>query len=162
MLRAAVKKYGEQSFIKNVCFIFDNADEAFAKEFELIETYRTDPLCYNLRQGGSGGFDWINKKSDQTWRRELGRQSQNNRSSENFLAGRAAANARRKVDEEFAKLMFDTTRVSFLRRKHSTATKDLIRKKMKAVGLGEANSQYGTCWVTDGSTTRKIMEVNHL
>ena len=60
ILMGAVKKYGKQAFIKNVCFVFDNAEEACAKEFELIETYREDPLCYNLRQGGSGGFDYIN------------------------------------------------------------------------------------------------------
>lgn len=62
ILKRAVAKYGEASFLKNVCFIFDNPEEAFAKEFELIETYREDPLCYNLRQGGSGGFDWINRE----------------------------------------------------------------------------------------------------
>ena len=68
VLKSAIHKYGEQSFIKNVCFIFDNAEEAFAKEFELIETYRGDPFCYNLRQGGSGGFDWINRQVNQKWR----------------------------------------------------------------------------------------------
>jgi len=68
VLKAAIRKHGEQSFIKNVCFIFDNSGEAFAKEYELIETYRADPLCYNLRQGGSGGFDWINQQPNQGWR----------------------------------------------------------------------------------------------
>lgn len=62
VLKRAIAKFGEQSFIKNVCFVFDNAEEAFAKEFELIEIYRSDPLCYNLRQGGSGGFDYINRE----------------------------------------------------------------------------------------------------
>jgi len=61
VLRTAVKKYGESSFIKNICFVFDNPEDAFSKEFELIESYREDPLCYNLRQGGSGGFDYINQ-----------------------------------------------------------------------------------------------------
>jgi hypothetical protein len=61
VFRRAVKKYGEQNFIKNVCFIFDNPEEAFAKEHELIEEYRVDPMCYNLREGGAGGFDWINE-----------------------------------------------------------------------------------------------------
>ena len=61
VLKAAIRKYGERSFIKNLCFVFDNPEEAFAKEFELIESYRDDPLCYNLRQGGSGGFDYINQ-----------------------------------------------------------------------------------------------------
>jgi hypothetical protein len=58
----AVNKYGRPAFLKNVCFVFDTPEEAFAKEFELIETYREDPLCYNIRQGGSGGFDWINRE----------------------------------------------------------------------------------------------------
>jgi hypothetical protein len=60
----AIAKYGREKFRKDVLFIFDetNAASAFAKEDELIQCYRgRDPLCMNLRRGGDGGFDWINK-----------------------------------------------------------------------------------------------------
>ena len=61
-IKAAIAKYGELGFRKDVLFIYLDPESAFAKEDEFIQCYRgLDPLCMNLRKGGSGGFDWINK-----------------------------------------------------------------------------------------------------
>ena len=61
-IRRAIVKYGEQGFRKDVLFTYLDPELAFAKEDEIIQCYRgLDPLCMNLRRGGSGGFDWINK-----------------------------------------------------------------------------------------------------
>ena len=60
-LKRAVAKYGEDSFTKEILLSSDSPDAAFALEFELVEKHRSDPFCYNLRQGGSGGFDYINR-----------------------------------------------------------------------------------------------------
>jgi len=63
-IKNAVAKYGADKFCKEVLFIFNetNVASAFAKEDELIQCYRgRDPLCMNLRKGGSGGFDFINR-----------------------------------------------------------------------------------------------------
>jgi len=46
----------EKRTSKEVLFVYDNAEKAFKKEFELVEAAKQDKLCYNLRQGGSGGF----------------------------------------------------------------------------------------------------------
>ena len=62
LLRRAIAKHGEHSFDKEVLFIYLDQESAFGKEDELIQGYRgLDPLCMNLRKGGSGGFDWINR-----------------------------------------------------------------------------------------------------
>ncbi len=62
LIRRAVAKHGEHNFRKDVLFTYLDPESAFAKEDELIQCYRgLDPLCINLRKGGSGGFDWINK-----------------------------------------------------------------------------------------------------
>lgn len=62
-IKAAIAKHGEQSLCKEVLFIYLDPSSAFAKEDELIQCYRGfDPLCMNLRKGGSGGFDWINSQ----------------------------------------------------------------------------------------------------
>lgn len=60
-LKRAVAKYGEVNFVKEILLLSDSPDAAFALEFELVEKHRGDPLCYNLRKGGSGGFDYINR-----------------------------------------------------------------------------------------------------
>jgi hypothetical protein len=69
-IKAAIAKHGEAALKKEVLFIYLDAESAFGKEDELIQTWRgRDPLCMNLRKGGSGGFDWINKKLNQEWRK---------------------------------------------------------------------------------------------
>jgi hypothetical protein len=67
----AVAKHGKVNFRKDVLFIFNTGAEAFAKELELVDAAKTDPLCYNLRQGGNGGFDWINAQPEITKRRSV-------------------------------------------------------------------------------------------
>jgi group I intron endonuclease len=61
VLRRAVAKYGEENFRKEILFTFNNANDAFAKEEELVQQHQGNPQCYNLRKGGKGGFDFINR-----------------------------------------------------------------------------------------------------
>lgn len=60
-LRNAIAKYGVANFKKDVLFIYLDATSAFGKEAELVEAFRNDPFCMNLREGGAGGFDYINQ-----------------------------------------------------------------------------------------------------
>jgi hypothetical protein len=60
-LRNAIAKYGAANFKKDVLFVYLDAASAFGKEAELVDVFRNDPLCMNLRKGGTGGFDWINR-----------------------------------------------------------------------------------------------------
>jgi hypothetical protein len=61
-IERAVKKYGRDNFVKVILRIFDTQQEAWDKENELVEVHRNDPLCMNLRKGGIGGFDHINRE----------------------------------------------------------------------------------------------------
>jgi len=61
LLGLAIEKYGRDSFRKDVLFVFDNPADMFAKEAELVtEEFLSENNTYNLKVGGSGGFDWIN------------------------------------------------------------------------------------------------------
>jgi hypothetical protein len=60
-IERAVQKYGASSFVKEILFEYETQEEAWAKENELVESNRSNPLCKNLRKGGSGGFDYLNK-----------------------------------------------------------------------------------------------------
>jgi len=49
----AIKKYGKDSFVKEVLYVFDNVDEALNKESELItEELIESRRCYNITDGG--------------------------------------------------------------------------------------------------------------
>lgn len=61
-IKRAIKKYGKQSFVKKVLHIFqdDESEVAYSKEVDLIKLYLNDKQCYNLKDGGVGGFSIIN------------------------------------------------------------------------------------------------------
>lgn len=55
LIRRAVKKYGVRNFTREILFVFDTRDEAYAKEEELVNiNLLQDPDCYNLVYGGNG------------------------------------------------------------------------------------------------------------
>lgn len=62
----ALRKYGRANFQKSVLFTFEDAEQAFQKEKELVAEALNDPLCYNVKEGGDGGFEHINRSLWQT------------------------------------------------------------------------------------------------
>lgn len=60
-LIAAQKKYGLENFKKDILFVFETADEMYAKEAELVnEEFLMTENTYNLKIGGYGGWDYAN------------------------------------------------------------------------------------------------------
>jgi group I intron endonuclease len=59
---SAINKYGIENFIKTILEVFDNEQEMYAREKEVVtEEFLLRENVYNLRKGGSGGFDYINR-----------------------------------------------------------------------------------------------------
>lgn len=55
-LKMAYRKYGIENFKKEVLFVFDNEDDMWNKEAELVtEEVAKDQQSYNLKRGGKGG-----------------------------------------------------------------------------------------------------------
>ena len=56
-IRNAVKKYGEEKFRKEILYELSSETEMDDKEAEIVnEEMINDPMCYNMRIGGIGGF----------------------------------------------------------------------------------------------------------
>jgi hypothetical protein len=169
LLKRAIAKYGEQTFLKNVCFVFDNPEEAFAKEFELIETYRSDSLCYNLRQGGSGGFDWINREglngtasvtADDRKRAYATRKHKaelDPKYRERIERGfKLAAEAVKALPIEIKQASALRASRIWIGGKHRDVTLAILREIQK----GKANSQFGTRWMMKDGITQKVKAEN--
>lgn len=59
MIKNAIKKYGIENFIKEIMCECSSQEEMFAKEKELV---RLDSTSYNLKYGGEGGWDYVNRE----------------------------------------------------------------------------------------------------
>jgi len=62
LLRFAIQKYGAQNFKKEIISFFDNEDECYASELQIILKYIDNPNCYNLSTGRGGPMTEIIKR----------------------------------------------------------------------------------------------------
>lgn len=156
-LKYAIEKYGAESFKKEILFVFDNPEEMFAKEAEIVtEEFLSEHNTYNLKKGGFGGFDHINKFG------------LNNNFGENCY-GKIHAE-KLKSDDEYRKnhILSWTTVVkechkqgkikydNMTGKRHKEETKKSIGEKNSIQQAGSKNSQYGTMWITNGVQNKKI------
>ena len=58
-LKRAIKKYGVTNFTRETLYYTESREEIYALEKEIVDT--KDPNTYNLREGGRGGFGYINE-----------------------------------------------------------------------------------------------------
>lgn len=146
----AIKKYGQENFTKEILHMFDNEDEMNAKEKELVVISEES---YNLCEGGKGGFSYINAnlpngmlgKQQTPFQKERARWSIIN-NKEIYLS----EVTKKKISK--AKL----GNPSFTGKTHTDESKIKISSAMKNKQSGSKNSQFGTCWVTNGTENKKI------
>ena len=63
-IRRAIKKYGIENFQKDILFVFDNKQDMLDKEQEIVSLeFCARKDTYNLKEGGQGGFDYINENN---------------------------------------------------------------------------------------------------
>lgn len=66
-LSAAVKKHGRKVFKKEILFVFETSEEAYAKEKELVTRELIESgQVYNLATGGVPSIDWLNGERKKT------------------------------------------------------------------------------------------------
>ena len=160
-IKAAIAKHGGAAFRKDILFVYPDPEPAFGKEDELVQCYRgLDPLCMNLRRGGSGGFDWINRSG----------------LSGCIQGGKAAVHSLRRFYEEHPEVREQINRESIARirsnpqwlantlsaqkkaastwrgKHHASKTREELSRRKS----GKANNQYGKVWVYREGMTKAI------
>lgn len=71
-LKRAIRKYGKKNFTKNILFIFTNPEEAYLKEIELLtQELINSQSCYNMREGGHGGWTECSREQSSKRLKEL-------------------------------------------------------------------------------------------
>lgn len=148
ILKYAIKKYGLENFHREILFICK--DEHHMNILEKILVVPDVELNYNLCSGGKGGFSYINKNVmfADVRRKNL----EKSRTPEKIaLATRHSSETMKRTHAQ-GKLKYDT----FIGKRHSEETKLKMSNSLKGKSSGKNNSQYGTCWITNGSENLKI------
>ena len=159
-----LNKYGRNNFKFEILEQFDSREELVQAEINLItEQDLKNPNCLNCKPGGSGGFTDENRKKarqvtdkvleekhGKDFRVIIGKQYYENLSEEQKQE-RNALISRRLKEVEF-------NHATFKGKKHSEETLNSMKESKKDYGKGSANSQYGTCWITDEYSNKKILK----
>lgn len=159
LLKRAIRKYGPFAFKKEILLVTDVAVEAFAYEAALVtlELVESD-MCYNLKLGGSGGYDFINgsgKTSGKIHRAKHITDDMRRNAS-------CTLRDRRENDPVFADAYSDVHRAKALRqdgfvgaftgKSHSSET----RMKISEAAKRRKSNSIGMMWINDGIINRKI------
>lgn len=153
ILAKAIVKYGLDSFIKETLYIFDNSEDMFNKEAEIVnEEFINRKDTYNIKLGGKGGWDYVNRNNlsgimtasleiKQKWRQK-------------------GLDTMQKFWRDVYSGLIPDPRIDFTfkNRKHSIETKQKMSQSHKKNGdqKGSKNSQYGTCWITKEGVNIKV------
>jgi group I intron endonuclease len=166
ILKHAIAKYGIENFKKDILEFFDTYAEALSREKEIVtDDFLLREDVYNLRCGGQGGFDFINRTG----------LSVRNIDKENSKDRALLANKKKKELSETnpdwtqtykknmsvsLKKYFEDKPGPFFGKTHSDETKKKQSISHKGATVGATNSQFGTCWITDGTVNSKIKKCN--
>ncbi len=62
VIKHAIEKYGVDNFEKVILDTFDDSESMYAREREMVtDEFLARDDVYNIRRGGHGGFDYLNK-----------------------------------------------------------------------------------------------------
>lgn len=151
----AINKYQPENFKKEILFVFDNPEDMFAKEKELVnEEWINRKDTYNIKLGGEGGWDYVNRNKfhlheNKDFYKKVSLALKGRKASEACYAAVSQAH-------KDGKFNYNT----FEGKTHTKETKNKIGKANSFHQSGKKNSQYGTCWITNGQENKKIKKEN--
>jgi hypothetical protein len=161
-LRRSIRRNGPENFKLEYLEFFDTREDLINKEKELVnEDLLKDPMCLNIRAGGTGGWSIVQQienamKSNerQKWLRENDKEWAEKRINQLKKNGSTVLN---KLWKEGKLSAPDWTG-----KKHKEETKNKIGKSNSQKQKGESNSQFGTCWITNGTENKKIKKTESI
>ena len=161
-LRRSIRRNGAENFKIEYLEFFNNRIELANREKQLVnEDLLKDPMCMNIRPGGSGGWTSEQQKQNanksnerQTWLRENDKEWSDIRLKQ--------------LKENGSKVFTNLWKLGKLKpldwtgKKHKEESKKKIGEANSVKQKGEANSQFGTCWITNGIENKKVKKTDKL
>jgi hypothetical protein len=160
-LGRAIKKYGKENFKREILQFFETNKEAYEYEAHLVNEERIkDELCLNLKPGGSGGctpeVQQIRSKAGGKSFKDKFENDENfrNKIQSNLESLRNKLKTDLDYREKFCLSIKNNKR--FEGKSHTEDSKQKMRESSKGKGTSDSNSQFGTCWITNGTQNMKI------
>lgn len=161
IIRSAIAKHGISNFSKVILETFESAEAMYAREKEVVnEDFLLREDTYNLRRGGTGGFDYINKHCG-----SQGERMNTAMSAEKRIFGSRCGVKSNKLNrtgifaEDYISPFCDNNLLLEMQQR-SRSKESIIKRKItyENIGhqVGENNSQFGTMWITNGVQNVKI------
>lgn len=150
----AIKKYGIENFKKEYLYFFNNENDCYNKEKEIVnESLLQDEKCYNLNLGGEGSWHkaqlklkFLFENKDYALKHGLKvKEYYKNLSEEEKL----------KISEKHSRTLIEKYKNDPLYRKKISDNKREYHAKTN-YQRGNKNSQFGTCWIHNNKESKKI------
>ena len=165
-LKRSINKHGLEHFEKEIIKVFDTPEEMFQMKAVLVnEKFVKSIETYNLKEGGSGGFDHITKSSYHGSEAHIINSKKAgvasgvaNSTNEVLKAKRALIGSRNiKLAKVKSQKLHPKGNGTFRGKTHTDETKRKMSLTQRLRNsTGERNSQYGTMWITNGVINKKI------
>jgi len=152
ILRYSLNKHGKENHILEKLEFYKFRDELKIREKEIInEDFLKDSLCMNIALGGEGGI--INKDHIEKLHKGCSNFMIEKWKDEEYKK-RTLLNLYKNVSQGHKKGHYKYD--NFKDKKHTEDTKRKIGEANSINQKGINNSQFGTCWITNGKENKKI------
>jgi|688.fasta_scaffold331661_2 hypothetical protein len=163
-LKRSLNKHGKSNFKFEILEFLPDRESLVIRENQIVnEKLVKDSMSMNLKKGGLGGFinDTHKKKFIEASKKSRGIALKNGREKQKKLRKENKSwtdSLKKNISNGLKRVNFNHN--TFLGKKHTNKSKKLISEKNSINQKGEKNSQYGTCWITNGKETKKIKKEN--
>lgn len=150
-LRSSLKKYGKENFNVEILEFLNDRTELKKREREIVTSdIINEELCMNLKPGGEGGGGFYSKEHELKFHKAGGKAVRQ-------LLGQRHVE-KMKNDPEYRLRCIENMKGKqiWLGKRHKEESKKKIGQSNSITQKGEKNSQFGTCWITNGINNKKI------
>lgn len=161
VIKRAIEKHGVENFTKVILETFEDDASMYAREKEVVtDEFLDREDTYNLRRGGTGGFDFINKEGFNVYPGHA------DKARQHFILAKIKQAELFKDPvyiESFGLKVSNTLKERYKRevfpwtgKRHKESSKQKIGEKNSISQRGTKNSQYDTCWIYNEAGNKKI------
>ncbi len=157
ILRHSIRKHGVENHTKEILEYHPTREELVFREIEIVnKELISDGKCMNLKEGGKGGFLSEEHRikflvgGNKALKYKIDNDEEYRR---NFSLKRSEINIKAHAE---GKLNGFKKSCRFKGKIHSVESKQKTSETKKGTGIGETNSQFGTCWITKDGSNKKI------